>query len=204
MIAYLRGQLLDKTAEGGVVLDVGGVGYQLLVTAATMKTLSSAGGEVRLHVRTLASQDNPMQLFGFAETEERRLFDLLLAVQGVGPKLAIAILSAIPAGELLRALGAGDVARLTQIRGVGRKTAERLTVELRDKVASFGPAGTLGTGVVPVAAGVVPPGPLGDVYGALIGLGFRAAEIDSVIAGLDPEQEAAVLVKQALAALRRR
>src|SRR5262245_28643798 len=135
MIAYLRGTLIDQTTEA-VVLDVGGVGYLVHLTAPGLRALPALGSEARLYVYTHATQDGPLQLFGFVDADERRLFETLLAVQGVGPKVAVAILSGLPVAELVRAVASGDVARLTQVRGIGRKTAERLVLELRDRIAA--------------------------------------------------------------------
>jgi Holliday junction DNA helicase RuvA len=202
VIAHLRGTLLEKGADG-VVLEAAGVGYAVTVTAAAMRALPAVGSEARLHIHTHATQDGPLQLFGFADAEERRLFEALLSVQGVGPKVAVAILSGIPGPELVRAVSGGDVARLTQIRGVGRKIAERLAVELRDKITALGlPAGREGGGAG--LPSIVPPGRLGEVHGALLALGYRPAEFEGVLGGLDAGKPAADLVKQALAALRRK
>jgi Holliday junction DNA helicase RuvA len=189
-----------------VVVDVGGVGYAVTVTAATQRALPAEGSEARLHIYTHAVQDGPLQLFGFSDLDERRLFETLLSVQGVGPKVAVAILSGLPVGELVRAIAGGDVARLTQVRGVGRKIAERLAVELRDKVAALGGGGAArasggGGGALP---GFVPAGPLGEVHGALVALGYKPAEFEAVLARLDPAVPVPELIKQALAALRRK
>jgi Holliday junction DNA helicase RuvA len=110
----------------------------------------------------------------------------------------------MPAGELVRAISGGDVAKLTQIRGVGRKIAERLTVELRDKIAAAVGGHAGGTPVAAGLPGFAPKGRLGEVHGALLALGYKAVEIDALVGTLDPEQPAADLVKQALAALRRK
>src|SRR5512133_3450603 len=120
MIASLRGTLLEKTTES-VVIEAAGVGYLVTVTAAAARALPGLGAEARLLVHTHAVQDGPLQLYGFVAPEERRVFETLLAVQGVGPKVAIAILSGLPIGELVRAISTSDVATLTKIRGVGRK-----------------------------------------------------------------------------------
>jgi Holliday junction DNA helicase RuvA len=145
-------------------------------------------------------QDGPLQLFGFADAEERRVFETLLSVQGVGPKVALAILSSLPIGELVRAIGATDIATLTKIRGVGRKTAERISVELRDKIGVGGgqasPSATL--------PGTVPAGRMGEVHGALMALGYKPSEFDTVLTKLDDSHPVTDLIKQALAALRRK
>jgi len=204
MIAHLRGRLLDKDGEA-VILEVGGIGYQIAVSTAAAGELGPvAGGEVRLWIYSHFVQDGGTTLFGFTDREERRLFETLLGVQGVGPKVALAILSGLPRAELTAAIAGADVARLTQIKGVGRKTAERLAVELRDKLVPFpvAPATPLPSRTT-ASAGPALPQRLADVQGALAGLGYRPVEIEPVIARLDAEQPAAELLKQALAALRR-
>jgi len=206
MIAHLRGRLLEKEPES-VVLEVGGVGYQIAISVATARFLGGAGAEVGLWIYSHYVQDGGLSLFGFSEREERALFETLLGVQGVGPKVALAILSGLPASELTKAIAGADVARLTQIRGVGRKTAERLAVELRDKLVPFpvSPQGGIGAGRgFPGSApsSTLPPSLL-DAQGALLTLGYRLAELEPVIARMDPSMPVADLVKQGLAALRR-
>ena len=205
MIAWLRGTLLDKGLES-VVVEAGGVGYQVAVTVSAHRSLPAAGGEARLHIYTHATQDAPWQLYGFADADERRVFETLLSVQGVGPRVAVAILSGLPVSELVKAVSGGDVARLTQIRGVGRKIAERLTVELRDKIAAAAAGGREmqvipGAGAAPASA---PPGRLGEVHAALLSLGFKPPEFEAVLATLDPTVATPDLVKQALAGMRRK
>ena len=202
MIASLRGILLEKDADH-VVIEAGGVGYAVTVTAAAQRALPSNGSEARLFIHTHAVQDGPLQLYGFAEPDERRVFETLLSVQGVGPKVAIAILSGMPIGDLVRAISAADVATLTKIRGVGRKTAERLAVELRDKIGVSAGTGREATPVFPLA-GHLPPGRKGEVYGALQALGYRANEFESILPTLDENKPTPDLIKEALAAMRRR
>jgi len=107
-----------------IVVDVAGVGYQVWISGATLGVLPPVGGELRLHVHSHFIKDEPLRLYGFADADERRLFQTLIDVQGVGPRVALAILVGLPAGELVRAIAGGDVARLTQIKGVGRKIAD--------------------------------------------------------------------------------
>lgn len=202
MIAFLRGPLIEKGAEL-VVIDAGGVGYAVTISASAHRALPSLGAEARLHIYTHATQDGPYQLFGFTDADERRLFETLLSVQGVGPKVAIAILSGLPIGELLRAISTADVARLTQIRGVGRKTAERLAMELRDKIGTVAGGERGGAGASPLP-GLIPTGRIGEVYGALVALGYKPPEFEALLPQLDAAQPTADLVKQALAALRRK
>lgn len=198
MIASVRGVLLERNPDQ-VVIEAAGVGYLITITAAAYKALPPAGAEARLFVYTHATQDSGLQLFGFADPDERRVFETLLSVQGVGPRVAVAILSGLPLPELVRAIASENLGLLTQIRGVGRKIAERLTVELREKIVALGVAGK-----PPTVPGGPPSGRLGEVYGALIELGYRPAEIEALVPTLDASQPAPELVKQALAALRRK
>jgi Holliday junction DNA helicase RuvA len=199
VIAHLRGRLLDNDGEAAVV-DVGGVGYQVLVSGATAGALPPAGSEVSLHIHSHFVSDEPLRLYGFTDAAERRLFQTLLAVQGVGPRVALAILAGLPPADLVRAISTGDVARLTQVKGVGRKIAERLALELREKILTLGSAPL----PPPPSSNAPPRGPLGDVYGALVQLGFRPAEFEALLQDMDPAQPTADLVRAALAALRRK
>ncbi len=208
MIAHLRGRLLEKDSES-VVLEVAGVGYQVAISAGAGQALGPVGADARLWIYSHHVQDGGVSLFGFSERDERALFETLLGVQGVGPKVALAILSGLPAAELTKAIAGADVARLTQIRGVGRKTAERLAVELRDKLVPFpvAPIGSLGAGVG-MGGGFDPsishlPQPLAEAQGALVTLGYRLMELEPIIARMDPSLPVADLIKQGLAALRR-
>jgi Holliday junction DNA helicase RuvA len=202
MIASLRGILLEKNLDT-VVIEAGGVGYAVTVTAAAQRALPAPGAEARLFVHTHAVQDSPLQLYGFAEPEERRMFETLLTVQGVGPKVAVAILSGLPIGDLVRAIRAADLATLTRIRGVGRKTAERMAVELRDKVGVPSGASREVSTVFPLQASA-PPGRRGEVFGALQALGYRVNEFEAVLSALDESKPTPDLIKEALAAMRRR
>jgi len=202
VIAYLKGNVRDS--EGDVtVIDVAGVGYQVIISAATVAWLPT-NGEVELFVHTHFVTDEPLRLYGFAAADERALFQTLISVQGVGPRVALAILAGIEAGELVRAISSGDVNRLTAVKGVGKKTAERLALELREKILTVGP----GKAAAPVAparpANGVPPGPLGEVYGALVTLGYKPGEIESLIEDMDAARPPAELIREALSALRRR
>lgn len=198
MIASLRGALLESRPDS-VVIEAGGVGYAVTITAAAQRSLPPLGATAFLLIHTHAAQDGPLQLFGFADADERSLFETLLAVQGVGPKVAMAILSSQGMGELVRAISAADVTALTKIRGVGRKTAERIAVELRDKVGL--PAGQADGARLPRT---VPPGRLGEVHGALTALGYKPSEFDAILAKLDEKNKVTELIKQALSHLRRK
>jgi Holliday junction DNA helicase RuvA len=204
VIAHLRGRLLESDTEAAVI-DVAGVGYQVLVSAATAGALppAGAGHEVQLHIHSHFVSDEPLRLYGFADPAERRLFQTLLGVQGVGPRVALAILAGLPPAELVRAISTGDVARLTQVKGVGRKIAERLALELREKILTLG-AAPPPPQQQPPPSSAVPRGPLGDVYGALVQLGFRPAEFEALLQDMDPAQPTADLVRAALGALRRK
>ncbi len=202
MIASLRGTLLEKNPDT-VVIEAGGVGYAVTVTAAAQRALPAPGAQARLFIHTHAVQDSPWQLYGFAEPEERRMFETLLTVQGVGPRVAVAILSGLPMGDLVRAIRAADLATLTRIRGVGRKTAERMAVELRDKVGVAVGAGREVSTVFPLQ-GSAPPGRRGEVFGALQALGYRVAEFEAVLSALDESKPTPDLIKEALAAMRRK
>ena len=202
MIAYLKGNVRDS--EGDVtVIDVAGVGYQVIVSAATVAWLPTSG-EVELYVHTHFVKDEPLRLYGFKDTAERRLFQTLISVQGVGPRVALALLAGLEVAELVRAIAMPDVNRLTQIKGVGRKTAERLALELREKILMLPSAAGRPAAPTTAAGGRVPGGPLGDVYGALAQLGYKPGEIEPLVDAMDPARPVADLVREALGALRKR
>lgn len=135
MIAQLSGKLIHKQPNE-VIIDVGGVGYDVTIPVSTFYEIGEPGSEVSLKIHTHVRED-AIQLFGFWTGREKELFSKLTSVSGVGPKLAITMLSGMPAGELINAITSNDLARLTSIPGVGRKTAERVVVELRDKLAAI-------------------------------------------------------------------
>jgi Holliday junction DNA helicase RuvA len=168
VIGQLRGQILRKSPQE-VVLDVGGVGYRVLIPVSTFYRLGEAGAGVELRVHTHVRED-ALALYGFSSESEQALFERLIDVAGVGPKLAINILSGIEAPELVAALREADVARLTRIPGVGKKTAERLVLELREKMAA------LGTGEAAPAA--APGGMKQDLVSALVHLGYSRPEAE--------------------------
>lgn len=203
MIAHLRGQLIENDGDA-VVVDVSGVGYQALVSAATAAALPALGAEVRLHVHSHFVKDEPLRLYGFSDPDERRLFQTLLSVQGVGPRVALAILAGLPPDDLVRAISAGDAARLTQVKGVGRKIADRLALELREKIVALPAARAVLPQAPAPTTGGAPGGPLGDVYGALVQLGFKPAEFEELLEAMDPTRPTTELVRGALSALRRK
>ena len=139
MIAHLSGKLIDRHATS-VVIEVGGVGYEVTIPVTTFYDLEEAGQNVSLRIYTHVREDT-LQLFGFKTLRERELFQMLISVSGIGPKSAVAMLSGMSADEIVTAIRQSNYARITSIPGVGRKTAERLVIELRDKMASLsGPA----------------------------------------------------------------
>ena len=132
MIAMLRGILFDKQPSS-VILDVGGVGYEVLIPLSTYARLPAPGGECRLLISHVVREDDE-QLFGFATAEEKQLFNLLTTIRGIGPKLALCVLSGLTVTEFKRCVAEGDIKRLSTVQGIGRKTAERMIMELRDKI----------------------------------------------------------------------
>ena len=138
MIGHLRGTIFEK-APNHVVLDANGVGYEIQIPISTYTELGDVGASVALRIHTHVRED-ALQLFGFATAREKALFERLISVSGIGPKLAITVLSGLPAAELVEAIHVGNVQMLVRIPGVGKKTAERMVLELRDKVASIAAA----------------------------------------------------------------
>ena len=165
MIALLSGQIAYKSLDH-VILDVGGVGYRLLVPLSTFYTLPDDGA-IQLHVHTHVRED-AIQLFGFSSSEEKEMFSILISISGVGPKLAINILSHIPVNELASALANSDIARLSSLPGIGKKTAERLSLELKDKVTPFIVSGS-GENTLPPRGTDL----LDDLLSALTNLGYK-------------------------------
>ena len=206
MIALLRGDIIGDDGDA-IIIDVGGVGYQVLPSAATKAALPGSG-QVRMHIHAHFVTDEPLRLYGFSTTAEKALFQTLISVQGVGPRVALAILAGIEAEELVRAIATSDVGRLKQVKGVGGKLAERLALELREKIlaAGAGLGAGAGKGKAPATAATAsaaPLGPLGEVYGALVLLGYKPAEIDPLLEKMDEKKPVADNVRGALAALRR-
>lgn len=179
MIAKLTGRL-ESSGAGHAVIDVGGVGYLVEASARTLDALGPVGGDVTIHTEMLVGEDF-LRLLGFAKAEERDWFRLLTSVQGVGAKVALAILSALEIGDLQRALASGDSAMIARANGVGPKLAQRITHELKDKAGALG--GIAGTG--PSLAATA--GPLGDAVAALTGLGFKPGEASAAVAAASEE-----------------
>jgi len=136
MIAHLRGKLISKHPNQAIV-EAGGVGYDVAISVPTFSQLPSVGSDVALHIHIHVRED-AIALFGFLRADEKQLFEKLITVSGIGPKLAITILSGMPTSDMVGAIRANDHARLTRIPGIGKKTAERMCVELRDKLEGFG------------------------------------------------------------------
>jgi len=168
VIAHLRGRLLHKSPQE-VVVDVGGVGYRVFIPVSTFYRLGAEGDEVSLRVHTQVRED-AIALFGFLTAVEQALFERLIQVAGVGPKLAVNVLSGIEAPELVAALRDGDLARLTRVPGVGKKTGERLILELKDKMPAVLPTAE----APPAATG----GPKEDLVSALANLGYSRPEAE--------------------------
>lgn len=163
MIAHLRGTVLDKQPNR-VTIDVHGVGYDVAVPVSTFYVVGDAGSEVALRIHTHVRED-ALSLYGFATRLEQELFERLIGVSGIGPKLALAVLSGIEPADLVSAIQTSDVARLTSIPGVGKKTAERIVLELKDRLPKLRTEAA--------AAGPVPLTIKDDVLSALINLGYH-------------------------------
>jgi Holliday junction DNA helicase RuvA len=165
VIAHIRGTVLTKSPNA-VVIDCNGVGYELAISVSTFTELPAEGREAKLHVHTHVRED-AFLLFGFHEAAEKRLFEKLLTISGIGPKLAITVLSGISSERLVGAIRSGDHATLTKIPGIGKKTAERVVLELKDKLDDM-TGFTPDTGAPPTLGGVAE-----DVLSALINLGYQ-------------------------------
>lgn len=205
MIGRLRGVIADRLPDGSVIVDVGGVGYEVFVPLGTLGKLPAAPESVTLHVHTHVRED-ALSLYGFARAEDRAAFRTLLGISNVGPKLAIAILSSMDARQLASAVANRDKNRFQNIPGVGKRTAERLLLELEDKLGFVSPAATL-----PKDNGKVGPAPsagddklLATVADLLVGMGFKPSEAEravAAVAGATEGESVQSLTKKALAQL---
>ncbi len=175
MIAHLRGKLLAKHPNQAIV-ETGGVGYDVTISVPTFSDLPAIGDEVTLHIHTHVREDL-IALYGFLRLAEKRLFEKLITVSGIGPKLAITILSGIAADEMVSAIRGNDIARLTRIPGIGKKTAERMVLELRDKLPSEGVAESP---AMPAMSAVEE-----DVLSALMNLGYQRAAAERALASIE-------------------
>jgi len=170
MIAHLRGKLIYKE-PGQAIVEAGGVGYDVIISVSTFTALPPVGAEAALHIHTQVSEDQ-IALFGFLERDEKRLFERLITVNGVGPKLAIKMLSGLPVDRAVQAIRSQDHAQLVRIPGVGKKLAERLVLELKDKLDDFA--------VAPMLTSV--RGPIvDDVLSALTNLGYQRVAAERAI-----------------------
>ncbi len=194
MIAAVRGEVLVRRPDH-VVVDAAGVGYRLAVSGETLKAVPAAGSEVFLHAE-LISRDDSLALYGFSSEEERDLFRLLITVSGVGPKVAIATLSGGTARDLLRAIAAGDAKRFQAVPGIGKRTSERIIVELREKVA--------GALEEEVALGGAEEGdPRALARDGLVNLGYAPLEAEQLLDGVEgsePQEMVAAALRKAAAA----
>jgi Holliday junction DNA helicase RuvA len=191
MIAHLRGKLISRHPTL-VIVETAGVGYQVTISVPAFAELPSLGSEVALHVHTHVREDQ-LALYGFLRHEEKQLFEKLITVSGIGPKLAITILSGMPAQDMVNAIRANEVARLTKIPGIGRKTAERMVLELRDKLP---PSGTEQVQVVPSLSATQE-----DVLSALINLGYQKAVAEKALNGVDKGSPFETMFRSALAVM---
>ncbi|MFC4427588.1 Holliday junction branch migration protein RuvA [Deinococcus navajonensis] len=198
MIAYLSG-VVREIKDSSAVVVAGGVGYEVQCPAGTLAKLT-AGQNAELHTRFIVREDAQL-LFGFADTDSVKLFDLVTGVSGVGPKLGLSLLSAMPVSALAQGLMAGDVKLLSSVSGVGKKTAERMVLELQHKVPEHLAAGAAaGTRAAPVTSSAGR-----DAIEALLALGFREPQVRAVVAELlsaDPAQSADALIRRGLGRLR--
>lgn len=194
MIAHLRGKLLVKHPNQAIV-ETGGVGYDVTISVPTYSGLPAAGGEVGLHIHTHVREDI-IALYGFLRSTEKTLFEKLITVSGIGPKLAITILSGMAADEMTSAIRGNDIARLTRIPGIGKKTAERMVLELRDKLT------VEKAGEMPATPAMSPTEE--DVLSALMNLGYQRAAAEKALAAVSKSGKTGpfdALFREALAVL---
>ena len=174
MIAFLRGRILDKQPNR-IIVDVQGVGYEVHVPLSTYYDVGDEGTETALRVHTHVREES-LQLYGFLTTLEQQLFERLIAISGIGPKLAISVLSGIEPGELVSAVQRADVARLTGIPGIGRKTAERIVLELKDRLAQLAVPAGVGKSAAPTGNRL-----RDNVLSALQNLGYHRPLVEKAV-----------------------
>jgi Holliday junction DNA helicase RuvA len=191
MIAHLRGKLLAKHPNQAVV-ETAGVGYDVTISVPTFSDLPGIGGDVALHIHTHVREDT-IALYGFLRAAEKTLFEKLITVSGIGPKLAITILSGMAADEMVNAIRGNDIARLTRIPGIGKKTAERMVLELRDKL----PVEKHGEIAATPALSPVEE----DVLSALVNLGYQRAAAEKAMSSIPKNGQFDNMFRQALTAL---
>ena len=180
MFARLTGTLNEKSA-GQLIVDVGGVGYEVFIPFSTYYELGEVGEKVTLRIYTHV-RENDLCLYGFLTQREKDLFGLLIQISGIGPKLGVIVLSGLPADELVEAVLAGDLVRLTSIPGVGKKTAERMVLELKEKLDKLIPD------LSPEESGKLPRGVSGDVVSALVNLGYQRTSAEKAVRGVSRER----------------
>jgi holliday junction DNA helicase RuvA len=187
MIGFLHGRLVAK-APPQLLIDVGGVGYEVEAPMSTFYTLPAVGADVRLLTHLVVREDAHI-LYGFGTDDERRLFRSLLRVSGIGPKIALAILSGVSVEGFAHCVQAQDAAALTRIPGVGRKTADRLLVEMRDRLDAL----AAGASALPVDGGAQ-----GEAFGALVALGYKPAEASKMLKAAGPAGTTEEIIRRAL------
>ncbi|MET0983995.1 MAG: Holliday junction branch migration protein RuvA [Steroidobacteraceae bacterium] len=202
MIGWLRGRLMIKQPPH-LMIEVNGIGYELEAPMSTFYTLSAVGTDLSLFVHQVVREDAHL-LFGFATEQERRLFRELLKVSNVGPRIGLALLSGMSVEAFLTCVESNDVDMLVRVPGVGRKTAERLVIEMRDRVKLL-----TGGGSVTVIGGVpqapTPVGPTAEAFAALVALGYKPAEVTRLLKSVDPEvQTTEEIIRRALQAAAKR
>jgi len=191
MIAHLRGKLLEKHPNQAMV-ETGGVGYDVTISVPTFSELTSVGSEVALHIHTHVREDQ-LALYGFGRPEEKQLFEKLITVSGIGPKLAITILSGMAADDMMSAIRGNDIARLTKIPGIGKKTAERMVLELRDKLP---PEGADQVKEISSLSATQE-----DVLSALLNLGYQRVAAEKAVGSVEKNGPFDVMFRAALAVM---
>jgi holliday junction DNA helicase RuvA len=191
MIAHLRGKLISRHPSL-VIVETAGVGYDVTISVPAFAELPPLGSEVAFHIHTHVREDQ-IALYGFLRPEEKQLFEKLITVSGIGPKLAITILSGMPADEMVSSIRGNDLARLTKIPGIGRKTAERMVLEIRDKLP---PAGAEETRVIPSLSATQE-----DVLSALLNLGYQRAAAEKALSAVAKDGSFDAMFRAVLAAM---
>ncbi len=191
MIAHLRGKVIARHPNQ-VIVETMGVGYDVTISVPTFSELPPAGSEIAFHIHTHVREDQ-LALYGFLRAEEKHLFEKLITVSGIGPKLAITILSGMPADDMVGAIRRNDIARLTKIPGIGKKTAERMVLELRDKLP---PLGADQVRVVPSLSAVQE-----DVLSALENLGYQRAAAEKALTSVEHNGPFDAMFRAALATM---
>jgi Holliday junction DNA helicase RuvA len=191
MIAHLRGKLISRRPNL-VIVETGGVGYDVTLSVPAFTELPPLGSEVAFHIHTHVREDQ-LALYGFLRPEEKQLFEKLITVSGIGPKLAVTILSGMPTDDMVNSIRANDVAKLTRIPGIGRKTAERMVLELRDKLP---PVGVDQVHVMPSLSATQE-----DVLSALLNLGYQRGLAEKALASVAKDTSFDAMFRASLAAM---